>query len=156
MLDSSFYETMAAKRPRATAREAATTADRAHELAPAGAFDTERGNAEIRRSCGVTTDETETGPDSRTVRNRIARSCAGWPDRPTGREFYEAIRAPRPTERQRCLISMWMLEATDEDVILAWAEEAYTLRDLVAAAHRAGAQDDNPARNDYLNTLKAL
>ena len=50
---------------------------------------------------------------------------------------------------------MWMLEATDEDVILAWAEEAYTLRDLVAAAHRAGAQEDNPARNDYLNTLKA-
>ena len=103
----------------------------------------------------MTIDETETGPDSRTVRNRIARSCAGWPERPTGREFYDAIRAPRPTERQRCLISMWMLEATDEDVILAWAEEAYTLRDLVAAAHRAGAQDDNPARNHYLNTLTA-
>ena len=48
---------------------------------------------------------------------------------------------------------MWMLEASSEDVILAWAEEAYTFRELVEAIHRANAQDDNPALNAYLNSL---
>lgn len=127
--------------------------DRNTTLAPPEAFDAERSNAALRAECGLTTAPEETGPHSWTVRKRIASSCAGWPEHPTAEEFHDALQAQNPTLRQQSLISMWMLEATDEDVILAWAEEAYTLRDLVAAVHRAGAQDDNPARNAYLNSL---
>ena len=122
-------------------------------LAPPEAFDTERSNAAVRTECGLTTPPGETGRHSRTVRNRIARSCAGWPEQPTSEEFHDALRAREPTRRQQNLISMWMLEASNEDIILAWAEEAYTMRELVAAVHRAKAQDDNPARNAYLNSL---
>ena len=122
-------------------------------LAPPEAFDTEKSNAEIRAECGLTTPPEETGPHSWTVQKRIARSCAGWPEPPTAEEFHDALRAQKPTRRQQNLISMWMLEASNEDVILAWAEEAYTIRELVAAVHRANAQDDSPARNAYLNSL---
>lgn len=57
------------------------------------------------------------------------------------------------TETLQLLISMWMLEASREDIILAWLEEAYTLQELVRAIHRAKAQDDNPRLNAYLNSL---
>ena len=122
-------------------------------LAPPDAFDAERSNAAIRAACGLTTPPEETGRQSRTVRNRIARSCAGWAEQPAAEEFHDAIHARKPTPRQRNLISMWMLEASNEDIILAWAEEAYTVRELVAAVHRANAHGDNPARNAYLNSL---
>ena len=79
-------------------------------LAPPQAFDAENSNADIRAECGLTTPPEETGPHSRTVRNRIARSCAGWPDQPTAQEFHDALRAQTPTRRQQNLISMWMLE----------------------------------------------
>ena len=122
-------------------------------LAPPEAFDTERSNAAVRAECGLTTRPEETGRQSRTIRNRIAKSCAGWADKPTTEEFHDALQAVEPTHRQQNLISMWMLEASNEDIILAWAEEAYTVRQLVAAVHRANAQDDNPTRNAYLNSL---
>ena len=123
------------------------------KLAPPEAFDAERSSSAIRASCGWDTASSETGRHSRTVRNRIARSCAGWPDKPTSDEFHDALQAPEPTRRQQNLISMWMLEASSEDIILAWAEEAYTLQELVRAVHRAKAQDDNPGLNAYLNSL---
>ena len=122
-------------------------------LAPPDAFDDERSNASVRAECGLTTTPDETGRRSRTVRNRIARSTAGWAETPDAAEFHDALRAEEPTQRQRNLISTWMLEASNEDIILAWAEEAYTMRELVAAIHRAGAQDDNPVLNGYLNSL---
>ena len=36
----------------------------------------------------------ETGPNSRSVRARLASSCAGWPEPPSAQEFYAAVRAP--------------------------------------------------------------
>ena len=82
---------------------------------------------------------------------RIASSCAGWIEPPTGAEFFEAVRAETPTTRQADIISMWLLEATDDEILLAWAEEAYSFRELVNAIHRSGAAGDHPARNRQLN-----
>ena len=71
------------------------------------------------------------------VRLRLASGCAGWKRRPTAEEFYDAVRAERPTERQASIIRMWGTEATTGEIIEAWVQHAYTLRELVAALHRA-------------------
>ena len=49
------------------------------------------------------------GPTSMAVTRRLASSCSGWPQRPTGPEFYDAVHAQRPTFRQRCLIVNWRM-----------------------------------------------
>ena len=47
------------------------------------------------------------------------------------------MRANRPTERQASIIRMWGAEATAAELIEAWVQRAYTLRQFVAALHRA-------------------
>ncbi len=79
----------------------------------------------------------ETGPDSAIVRSLLVKSCAGWHVRPARREFYDAVRATFPTSRQCSLIRTWASEASIAEIIVAWAERAYTIRQLVAALHRA-------------------
>ena len=58
--------------------------------------------------------------------------------RPTAAEFYEAVRAEVPTERQRALLDTWATEAEWEELLAAWTEHAYTFHELAAALHRAG------------------
>lgn len=82
-------------------------------------------------------------PDARTGRHadavhfRLMSSCAGWKTRPTASEFYDAVRATRPTDRQRALVSAWGREATFHELLEAWAQRAYTDRELVRALHLA-------------------
>ena len=66
-------------------------------------------------------------------------------------EFYDALRARQPNQRQRNLINMWWQEATNDELIRARAEDVYSIRELVAAIHAAGAQDDYPERNADVN-----
>lgn len=80
----------------------------------------------------------ETGRNSITVELRLARSCAGWGERPKSWEFYDAIRAEKPAGRQRTILHVFAQEAEWYELISAWAERAYTLRQLVGALHRAG------------------
>ena len=122
-----------------------------HELAPADAFPATYADAEMRRYCMHRCPQDQLGARSRTVRRRIWSSCAGWTAEPTTEEFYEAVRAESPSRRQRQIVSMWVLEATDEDIMTAWLEEAYSFRDLAAAMHRTGAAICNPERNFELN-----
>ena len=91
----------------------------------------------------------DTGPNSRTVRARLASSCAGWPVPPDAAEFFAAVRATHPSVRQCAIVSVWAREATSGDVVRGWLEEAYTWPLLVAALHRAEA--GNPALNELLN-----
>lgn len=49
----------------------------------------------------------ETGPRSATVRMRLTSSCAGWKQRPTGEEFFEAIRAETLTGMHETAASCW-------------------------------------------------
>lgn len=120
-------------------------------LKPAEAFDDRRATAALRAECGLERRADELGRHSPTVERRIASSCAGWSERPTAAEFYDALRAGQPTGRQQSLIAMWAREATDAELLTAWMEEVYADRELVAAIHRAGAADVNPKRNADLN-----
>lgn len=83
-------------------------------------------------------DPARMGPTSEAVHRRILSSCAGWPQRPTARELYAALRAETLTGRQTAIIGMWAVEADTLDLFDAWGEHVYTWRQLVAALHRAG------------------
>ncbi len=107
--------------------------------------DTEPTENETRR-LGRGSGPEETGPNSITVRMRLAGSCAGWADRPKSGEFYEAIRTEKPDRRQRAVLRVFAQEAEWHELIAAWAERAYTLRRLVAALHRAGLAECRAAR----------
>ena len=120
-------------------------------LKPADAFDDQRPTAALRADCGIDRRADELGRHSRTVERRIASSCAGWAELPTAAEFYDALRAAQPTQRQQSLIAMWVREATDAELLMAWMEDVCTDRELVRAIHRAGAADVNPKRNADLN-----
>ena len=80
----------------------------------------------------------ETGRRARAVAGRIGSSCAGWARPPTPEEFYEALRAERPSERQKAVVLMWVTEATTHEIMAAWAQHAYTFRQLARAAAAAG------------------
>lgn len=78
------------------------------------------------------------GRHADAVHFRLMSSCAGWKTRPTASEFYDAVRATRPTARQRAIVSAWGREATFFELLEAWAQRAYTDRELVRALHLAG------------------
>ena len=78
-----------------------------------------------------------TGRQAAAVHRRIMSSCAGWRRRPTAAEFYEAVRARRATVRQQAIVDMWGREATFQELLEAWAQGAYTDRQLVRALHLA-------------------
>ncbi len=122
-------------------------------LAPPEAFDDDMADDAARAECSRTWRPEELGRGSRTVKFRPARSCAGWVDPPRPEEFHDALRAERPTDRQALILRVWLSEGTDEDFIFAWMEGVYSFRQLVAAVHRAGAADESPSRNRYLNRM---
>ena len=104
-------------------------------LLPAEAFSDELASeAVFLRLCAP---EARRGRQAWAVHRRIMSSCAGWEQRPTAGEFYDAVRASRPTDRQKVIVRMWGAEATLEDLVEAWAQQAYTFRQLVRALHRA-------------------
>ena len=107
-------------------------------LAPAEAFDDWSPDEQFRRKWHPRHDPTQVGPASRAVNRRLRSSTAGWVERPTSKEFYDAVRAKEPTSRQAAIVHTWLQEADREDMIEAWAEGAYTWRGLAQAIHRAG------------------
>ena len=93
-------------------------------LLPPEAFsDLEATDRDFRRLCEPGTG---TGRRAAAVHRRIMGSCAGWRKRPSASEFYDAVRARRPTEREQNIIRMWGREATYRELIEAWAQRAYT------------------------------
>ena len=91
--------------------------------------------------CGMVnapTSPDDTGPKSKTIRMRLACSCAGWKRPPTSDEFYEAARAEKPDKRQWAILDSWSSEAEDFEILDAWTEHAYTFRQLATALERAG------------------
>ena len=107
------------------------------ELGPPEGFSDELATErDFQRLCNGL-DPALTGPRAAAVRWRIVSSCAGWEARPTTEEFYEAVRAGNPTRRQRAIVLMWATEATLWEILEAWAQRAYTIRQLVRAMHLA-------------------
>ena len=134
-------------------RRRTETIPRRCELRPPEAFSAAPAPPEaIDRLCpGV--DPAETGPNARAVAGRIGSSCAGWAKPPTPKEFYDAVRAGRPTERQKAIVLMWATEATTHEIMAAWAQHAYTFRQLARAATAAGLT--YPAPIQQLNYIAA-
>ena len=120
-------------------------------LAPAEAFSDRRADERVRGEHLPGHDPAAVRARSATVRSRLASSCCGWEVPPTSAEFYDAIHAETPTRRQRALVRVWTREAEPAQIVLAWAEEVYTMRELVAAVHRARAGHPRVARE--LNRL---
>ena len=76
---------------------------------------------------------------SPAVAGRLASSCCGWTlPHPTAEDFYEAVRAERPTAEQEMLLGVWMDEASAEEAFDAWRDNAYTWRELAEACRRTG------------------
>jgi hypothetical protein len=120
-------------------------------LAPPEAFSDRSADQRIRDAYLPGHDPSAIRARSTTVDSRIGSSCCGWVTQPTSAEFYDAIHAETPTKRQRALIRMWTREAGPDQIVMAWAEEVYTLRELIAAIHRAKADHPQVARE--LNRL---
>ena len=78
--------------------------------------------------------ETRTGRESSTVTAVFASRCCGYRQPPTTAELYDAMRRTRPTERDKVVLTAWVVEATERDWLLAWTEQAYSWRMLVRAA----------------------
>ena len=115
------------------------------------AFDESRVARDFRAVWHPRHDPDQLGRASRAVRRRLASSCAGWKRQPTAEEFYEAVRTSSPDEGQSQIIETWLQEATREDLVEAWAENAYTWRELAAAIHRSGLEES--PRCGELNSL---
>ena len=82
-----------------------------------------------------TVNQKRIGRKSATIKGMIAGECCGWPEPPTSDEVYEAMRAERPTRRQRSMIDM-VLRADFEKVFGAWMEGAFTWRQVARAIGR--------------------
>ena len=118
--------------------EALWPEDRQEILLPAESFDDEPAGERFTKLLRLNEPTTAEGPDSPTVALWLGCRCAGWPRMPTNREFYEAVRAQRPTGRPRAILDAWANQADWTEVLQAWAEHAYTMRELVAALRRNG------------------
>ena len=101
-------------------------------------FSDAHASAEMKAKLRAATRPDETGANSVTVRGRLSSSCCGWPMQPSVGEFYQALRSDPPTDRQTAILETWAAEADDSELLHAWAEDAYTFRQLAEALHRAG------------------
>ncbi len=94
----------------------------------------------------------EAGPrNSPIVAGRFAQVCCGWLRPPTAEELYEAVRAIDPTPRQRAVFTTWLCESPPHELLEAWADGVYTMRELVAAMYAHG-WETGP-RSQYLNNF---
>ena len=93
------------------------------------------------------------GPNSRTVQAVLAGSCAGWGKKPDAAEFYEAVKTRHPTNRQQAIVNVIVIEATCDEILLAYLQGAYTWRQLARAIHRCGNDPTRLAR--YVNLWAA-
>ena len=107
-------------------------------LAPTDAFPDEYSTADDLAAIRLDADPDATGPHSRTIRGLLGGACAGWRVRPTSVEFYNALRAEHPTNRQRSIATVLINEASFEDLVNAHTEGAFTWRQLARAARRQG------------------
>ena len=129
-----FSDRAIAKREADRRRDEADERTPAVLLPPEAFSDTEATDRDFRRLCEPGAG---TGRRAAAVHRRLMGSCAGWRKRPSASEFYDAVRARPPTEREQNIVRMWGREATYRELIEAWAQRAYTDRQLVAALHLA-------------------
>ena len=89
------------------------------------------------------------GPKSDAIRGLIAGSCCGWKRPPTSQEFYEAMAATSPTERQNAVAGTLVAEASDDTLALAYLQGAFTWRQVATVLRNRGVYSSQQAR--YVN-----
>ena len=89
------------------------------------------------------------GEEADEITSLLGGCCAGWKQAPTAAEFYEAMRSPKPTQRQEMIIHVLISEATNDGVCLAFLQGAFTWRQLARAMQRNGHYRSGLAR--YVN-----
>ena len=86
----------------------------------------------------------EPGPDGKRSEQPNGANAAGRQLRglaspaATERALRRDTRRRPTTDREKCLLKTWVTETEWLELIQAWAERVYTLRELVFALHRAG------------------
>lgn len=78
------------------------------------------------------------GGSSSVIQDVIAGTCAGWKQQPNAEEFYNAMRATEPTDRQLAIAGVLIAEGTCHEVLLAYLQGAFTWRQLAEMMHRRG------------------
>lgn len=111
--------------------------ERRTSLEPSERFPDVKASEDDRKRLCPGIGPAETGANASAVRDLLANGCAGWRKHPSSLEFHEAVRATAPTGRQRHLITTWGNEASITEIILGWAQGAYTIREMVRALKRA-------------------
>ena len=112
--------------------------DATPELAPPDAFSDEYATRALLAEIRPDADPEATGPWSQTIRGLLCGACAGWGKPPTSTEFYDAMRAENPTDRQLAIAGVLMNEAGFEELLNAHTEGAFTWRQLVRAGRKRG------------------
>ena len=112
--------------------------DRTETLLPAECFDAEPAGERYTRLLRADAPGEGSGAASPTIQLWLGCRCAGWTEPPTGREFRAAIRAAEPSRRHIAILDAWANQAAWTEALQAWAEHAYSLRELAAALHRTG------------------
>ena len=115
-------------------------------MGPPDVFTDDQATAHERVRCGHPVPEDETGPNSRTVANRLRMSCTEWQQVPGPQEFHQAVHHPRGTSREAAMLLVWYHEADMSEQVYAQLENAYTWRSLVTALHRTGLVHGEGAR----------
>jgi len=88
-------------------------------------------------------------PDCEAIAGLLNRACCGWPQSPTAREFYEAMRTPVRTARQQAIVRVLIVDGTTDTVALGYLDGAYTWRQLAQAMHETNHYSAELA--DYVN-----
>ena len=78
------------------------------------------------------------GRESTTVSAVFAPRCCGYREPPTAAELYDAMPRSSTTDRDRTVLTAWVMEATERDWLLAWTEQAYSWRMLARAIPISG------------------
>ena len=88
----------------------------------------------------------EQGAASSAIKDLIAGACAGWKRPPDAKEFYDAMRATEPTDRQITIAGVLIAEGSCNNVLLAYLQGAFTWRQLARMMHRRGLYSGELAR----------
>ena len=102
--------------------------DHPAQLRPLEDFNDEYADTSKYRSV----NQKRTGRESGTLAGLVIGDCCGWPEPPSSKEVYEAMRAERPTDRQESMIDV-VLRAEFETLFSAWMEGAFTWRQVARA-----------------------
>ena len=98
----------------------------------------------------------QTGANSRALQDVVYGCCRGWAEPPAPAELYYAFKAASPTNRQLALLRTWFIEATLNQILEAWAQQAYTTRQLVRSIHQIGySQTDAPKAAKRIRTINS-